>query len=177
MRFMIMAASAALALGACSDQTPAQEAPTSVEADADLSDLVGKDGKFGEAIEAAGLGDVLSGVGPYTVLAPSDAAFDALPAGAFDALMAEDAREQLGQVLSYHIMPGTILAEDIGKAIDAGGGSATLPTLGPDTLTAKRDGEAIVLTDGAGGEVRITESDVEGSNGVVHRVDGVLMPS
>ena len=80
-------------------------------------------------------------------------------------------------MLTYHILPGTILAEDIGKAIDAGKGKAVLATMGGGTLTATKDGDAIVLADAAGGKVRITKADDKRSNGVIHHLDGVLMPS
>ena len=111
------------------------------------------------------------------MLVPSDAAFGKLPAGALDALMKEDARADLTGVLTYHILPGTMLAADIGKAIDVGKGKALLATMGGGTLTATRDGAAIVIADAAGTKARITGSEEQKSNGVIHRIDAVLMPS
>ena len=145
--------------------------------DETLAKGIPADGKMGAALKAAGLDATLAGPGPYTVLAPDDAAFDKMPAGALDTLMKPEARADLTALLTYHILPGTILADDIGKAIDAGKGKAVLATMGGGTLTATKEGDAIVLTDGAGGKARITGADDKRSNGVIHHIDGVLMPS
>jgi uncharacterized surface protein with fasciclin (FAS1) repeats len=135
------------------------------------------DSKFVAAAKSVGLDKTLAGPGPYTVLVPSDAAFDKLPAGALDALLKPDAREQLTGVLTYHILPGTILAADIAKAIDNGKGKAVLATMGGKTLTATKDGDKIVLADSAGAKAIVSGADDKRSNGVVHRIDAVLMPS
>lgn len=176
---IIVAASSALAISAC-DKAPKTEGSSTAKeaagANTIASDL-GDATKFAAAAKAVGLDGTLSGPGPYTVLVPSDAAFDKLPAGALDTLMKDEARQQLTGVLTYHILPGAILTEDIGKAIDAGKGSATLPTMGGGTIKATREGDAIVLSDASGSKARITEADQKKSNGVVHRVDTVLMPS
>jgi uncharacterized surface protein with fasciclin (FAS1) repeats len=119
----------------------------------------------------------LEGPGPYTVLVPTDAAFDKMPTGALDALMKPDARTELTGVLSYHILPGAILTSDIAKAIETGGGKTLLPTMGGGTLTATKDGDAIILSDGAGTKARLIGADEKKSNGVIHRIDAVLMPS
>lgn len=175
---LALAIVAALPLAACGEQADGNGTiEAAAEKDETLAAAIGADSTLGKAVDAAGLADVLAGPGPYTVLAPSDAAFEALPAGALDALMAEDAREQLGQVLTYHILPGTILAEDIAKAIEMGGGSTELPTLGGANLTARMDGDAIVITDAAGGEARVTGTTDGLSNGIVHQLDAVLMPN
>lgn len=175
---LALAIAATLPLAACGGEAEGDGTiDTAAEAEETLASAIGADSTLGKAVDAAGLADVLAGPGPYTVLAPSDAAFEALPAGALDALLAEDAKEQLGQVLTYHILPGTILGEDIAKAIEMGDGSTELPTLGGATLTARMDGDAIVLTDAAGGEARVTGTTDGLSNGVVHQVDAVLMPN
>jgi len=135
------------------------------------------DSKFVAAAKSVGLDKTLAGPGPYTVLVPSDAAFDKLPAGALDALMKPDSRAQLTGVLTYHILPGTILVADITKAIDNGKGKAVLATMGGATLTATKDGDKIVLADAAGTKAVITGVDDKRSNGVVHQIDAVLMPS
>lgn len=133
--------------------------------------------RFFTLAKAAGLDATLAGPGPYTVFVADDAAFDKLPAGTVEAWMKPEARPELTRTLSYQILPGTVLVEDIGKAIDAGDGKAQLATMGGGTLTASREGDKIVLTDGAGGKATIAKGDENLANGVVHRVDAVLMPS
>jgi uncharacterized surface protein with fasciclin (FAS1) repeats len=132
--------------------------------------------RFAAAAKAAGLDATLAGPGPYTVLAPSDDAFTKLPAGAYDTWMKPEARAQLTGVLTYHILPGTVLATDIGKAIENAKGKAVLATMGGGTLTATREGDRIVLTDAAGTRAVITGPDQQYSNGVVHQIDSVLAP-
>lgn len=135
------------------------------------------DSKFVAAAKSVGLDKTLAGPGPYTVLVPSDPAFDKMPAGALDNLMKPESRAQLTGVLTYHILPGTILAADIDKAIENGKGKAVLATMGGATLTATKDGDTIILADAAGTKATITGADDQRSNGVVHRIDAVLMPS
>ena len=171
-----------LALGACSDTGDNSAAPASAPAKeaagtATIGEGLGDATKFAAAIKASGLDGTLAGAGPYTVLVPSDAAFAKLPAGALDALMKDDARAELTGVLTYHILPGTILAADLGKAIDVGKGKTLLATMGGGTLTATRDGDAIVISDAAGTKARIIGAEEQKSNGAVHRIDAVLMPS
>jgi len=171
---------AALALVACGKQS--EPAATSVPAaekagKETLATGLGNNARLAEAARAAGLEATLAGPGPYTLLAPSDAAFDKLPAGALDTLMKPEGRAELTAVLSHHILPGTILAADLGKAIDAGKGKALVATIGGGTLTATRDGERIVLADAVGTRAIVTAADQERSNGVLHQVDSVLMPT
>lgn len=135
------------------------------------------DSKFVAAAKSVGLDKTLAGPGPYTVIVPNDAAFDKLPAGALDNLMKPESRAQLTGILTYHILPGTILAADIEKAIGNGKGKAVLATMGGSTLTAAKEGDKIVLTDSAGTKATIAGAEDRRSNGVVHRVDAVLMPS
>jgi uncharacterized surface protein with fasciclin (FAS1) repeats len=182
MTALAMTASAALALGAC-DSNRDGNAATGNAANAEgenrdtIASSLGGDAKFAAAAKAAGLDGTLAGPGPYTVLVPNDAAFDKLPAGALDALLKADARTELTGVLSYHILPGTMLAADIGKAIDAGNGKTSLPTMGGGTITATKEGNAIVLADSAGTKARIVGDEAVKSNGVVHHIDTVLKPS
>ncbi len=129
------------------------------------------------AVKAAGLDQTLSGAGPYTVFAPTNAAFAKLPAGAVDELMKPEAKGQLTGILTYHVVPGVVLAEDLKRSIQPGNGKAELATVGGGKLTATEADGAIVLTDAKGGQARVTQGDVMQSNGVVHVVDGVLMPS
>jgi uncharacterized surface protein with fasciclin (FAS1) repeats len=129
------------------------------------------------AVKAAGLDKTLSGAGPYTVFAPTNAAFGKLPAGAVDGLMQPQGKGALTGILSYHVVPGVVLAEDLRRSIQKGGGKAELATVGGGKLTATEAGGAINVTDAKGGQARVTQGDVIQSNGVVHVVDAVLMPS
>lgn len=135
-----------------------------------------QNGRFFTLAKAAGLDATLAGPGPYTVFVADDAAFAKLPAGTVDTWMKPEARPELTRTLSYQILPGTVLAEDIAKAIDNSDGKATLATMGGGTVTATKDGDKIVLTDAAGGKATITKADEVLANGVIHRVDTVLMP-
>jgi uncharacterized surface protein with fasciclin (FAS1) repeats len=175
------ALAAILLLGACgekaSDSAPKSEAAKEAAGDATISASLGDATKFAAAAKQSGLDATLAGPGPYTVLVPTDAAFDKMPAGALDTLMKPEGRAELTGVLTYHILPGAMLAADIGKAIDAGKGKAVLATMAGGTLTATKEGDAIVLADGAGTKARILGPDEKKSNGVIHRIDAVLMPS
>lgn len=129
------------------------------------------------AVQAAGLAETLSGPGPFTVFAPTNAAFDKLPAGTVDTLVQPANRERLSGILTYHVVPGRLTASDLISQIDAGGGRATLTTAQGGTLTATRSGDGVVITDAAGGASTVTIADVMQSNGVIHVVDTVLMPA
>lgn len=176
-------AAAALALTACDSQNQARkdEAAKGAEAvkqagDKTIAASLDQKGRYFTLVKAAGLDVTLAGPGPYTVFVPDDAAFDKLPAGTLDSWMKPEARPELTRTLTYHILPGTVLAEDMRKAIDAGNGKAQLATVGGGTLTATREGDRIVLTDSAGGKASIANADETLANGVVHRTDAVLMP-
>lgn len=143
--------------------------------DKTISAGLAADSRFLAAAKAAGLDQTLAGPGPYTVFVPSDAAFAGAPAGSFDTK--PENRAQVTGTLTNLILPGTVLAEDIGKAIDAGKGKAILATMGGGTLTATRDGDKIVLTDSSGKKATVTHADQRFSNGVVHHVDALLMPA
>jgi len=179
----IFAAGTALALTACGTAADNKAAPKSEAAGDAASDktiaagLGSDDGKFADAAKAAGLDVMLAGPGPYTVLVPTNAAFDKLPVGALDTLMKPTSRAKLTKMLANHILPGAILAADITKAIDNGKGKAMLATFGGETLNATRDGARIILTDKTGGKAVISSSDDKRSNGVVHHLDGVLFSS
>lgn len=136
-----------------------------------LLDALGQPGaaRFGATVKAAGMEKVLKGPGPYTVLVPTDAAL----AAAGD-LGSDKAR--LIKLLGGHILPGTILVSDIGHAIDAHNGKATLKTMAGTTLTATRAGDAIKLADSAGGTATLAANDSVYGNGVAHQIDAVLKP-
>ena len=131
--------------------------------------------QFAAIAKAAGLDQTLAGPGPYTVLVADDAAFAKAPAGSLDTK--PENRAQLTGVLTNMILPGTVLAADIGKAIDNGKGKAVLATMGGGTLTATKEGDKITLTDAAGQKAVIVHGDEQFSNGVVHHVDALLMPA
>ena len=175
----MIACVATLSLAACDNKTAAPTSEKAAEAAGDktLATGLSDNAKFVAAIEAAGLEGVLAGPTPYTLLVPYDAAFDKLPAGALDTLMKPDGRKELTAVLTNHILPGTMLAADIGKAIDSGGGKTQIATLGGGTLTASRNGTSIVLADAAGTKAAVIGADNQRSNGVIHGIDAVLMPA
>jgi len=174
-------AAAALAASGCSNQaadnrTNAQTPEAQKAAGAKtIAAGLAQDGQFMAAAKAAGLDQTLAGAGPYTVIVPDDAAFAKAPAGTFDAK--PENRAQLTGILTNLILPGTVMAADIDKAIDKGKGKAVLATMGGGTLTATKDGDKIVLTDAKGGKATVTKADDAFSNGVVHHVDAVLMPA
>lgn len=129
------------------------------------------------AVQAAGLVPTLKGAGPFTVFAPTNAAFSALPPQTVPTLLRPENKAALTGVLTYHVVPGRLDFAALAERIRAGGGTATLPTAGGGTLTAMMNGpHNIVVRDATGGVARITTYDVIQSNGVIHVVDRVLMP-
>ena len=128
------------------------------------------------AVKAAGLVDTLSGPGPFTVFAPTNAAFAKLPAGTIPTLLKPENKATLTAVLTYHVVAGRMTSADIAKAIRAGHGRATLTTVQGEPLTATMRGKRLVLTDAKGGKSMVTIANVMQSNGVIHVVDTVLMP-
>ena len=163
--------------GDANSSTPGQPAEAQKKAgDQTIAAGLDRNGRFAQAAKAAGLDGTLAGPGPYTVLVPSDEAFGKLPEGRFDDLTQQENRAELTRVLTYHILPGTVLVEDIGRAIENSDGNAVLATMGGETLSAARDGDAIVLSDSAGGKAHIVQPDARRTNGVVHVIDTVLIP-
>jgi uncharacterized surface protein with fasciclin (FAS1) repeats len=129
------------------------------------------------AVKAAGLVDTLESPGPFTVFAPTNEAFDKLPAGTVDTLLKPENLAQLKKILTYHVVAGKLTAKDIAKQIKAGSGKATLTTVEGGTLIAKMQGGKLVLTDEKGGTATVTIANVIQSNGVIHVIDTVLMPN
>ena len=128
------------------------------------------------AVTAAGLVGTLSGPGPFTVFAPTDAAFAALPAGTVESLVQPENKATLTTILTYHVVAGRVTAADVIGLIEQGGGSAAITTVSGDTLTASlRDG-SVILTDENGGIATVTQADVFQSNGVIHVTDAVSLP-
>ncbi len=128
------------------------------------------------AVKAAGLVETLEGKGPFTVFAPTNEAFEKLPAGTVDTLVKPENKKKLAGILTYHVVPGKLTAEKLAADMKAGGGKATLKTVNGEELTLKMDGDSVVLTDAKGGMSKVTIADVMQSNGVIHVVDTVLMP-
>ena len=129
------------------------------------------------AVKAAGLVDTLEGKGPFTVFAPTNAAFGKLPAGTVDTLLKPENKAMLTKILTYHVVAGNMDSKAIAKKIKAGKGKATFKTVSGGKLMAAMDGDKLVLTDEKGGTSTVTIADVHQSNGVIHVVDTVLMPN
>jgi uncharacterized surface protein with fasciclin (FAS1) repeats len=179
--FPLALAMVLVAVSGCSKQGQSADAAKGADAvkqagDKTIASGIDANSRFFKATKAAGLDATLAGPGPYTVFVPDEAAFDKLPQGTFDNWLKPESRADLTRVLTYHILPGTVLAADIGKAIDNGKGKALLATMGGGTLTATRDGGKIILTDGEGHKATMADTDETLANGVVHRVDMVMMP-
>ena len=128
------------------------------------------------AVKAAGLVKTLSGPGPFTVFAPTNAAFAKLPAGTVPTLLKAENKKTLVKVLTYHVVAGKYSASALLALIKKGGGKAQLTTVQGEKLTASKMGSKIMLTDAKGGMSHVTIADVNQSNGVIHVVDTVLMP-
>lgn len=129
------------------------------------------------AVKAADLATTLSGAGPFTVFAPNNAAFGKLPAGTVEALVQPANKGTLTRILTYHVVPGRIMASDVVNAVKAGGGRAELTTVAGVKLTARYDSHgALVLVDAKGGTSKIIATDINQSNGVIHAIDTVVMP-
>lgn len=128
------------------------------------------------AVKAAGLVDTLSGAGPFTVFAPTNAAFAKLPAGTVETLLKPENKAMLQQVLTYHVVPGRLTAADLMQRVRAGNGVANLTTVSGGTLQARMMGNGLVLIDAKGGRAMVTQADVMQSNGVIHVTDTVSLP-
>ncbi|WP_405571222.1 fasciclin domain-containing protein [Winogradskyella sp. Asnod2-B02-A] len=129
------------------------------------------------AVKAAELVETLQGDGPFTVFAPNNAAFDKLPNGTVATLLKQENKEKLQAVLTYHVLAGKYSGKDIMKAIKKGGGKASFKTVNGSMITAMMDGKALVLIDNAGNKSTVTIADVNQSNGVIHVVDTVVLPT
>lgn len=128
------------------------------------------------AVKAAGLVETLKSAGPFTVFAPTNAAFEKLPAGTVETLVKPENKATLTRILTYHVVAGKMDSKAIAKAIKAGGGKAELTTVQGGKLWAWMDGKKLVLKDEKGGMSTVTIADVYQKNGVIHVVDTVLMP-
>ncbi|MGZ8397295.1 MAG: fasciclin domain-containing protein [Rhodoplanes sp.] len=129
------------------------------------------------AVKAAGLVDTLQGAGPFTVFAPTNAAFGKLPAGTVDNLVKPENKGKLTSILTYHVVPGRMTAAGLMKAVKDGEGMARLKTVQGEELTIKQAGPGkLTITDAKGDSAAVTIADVLQSNGVIHVIDTVLLP-
>jgi uncharacterized surface protein with fasciclin (FAS1) repeats len=136
-------------------------------ADKDIVDTAVGAGQFNTlaaALTAAGLVETLKGAGPFTVFAPTDAAFAKLPAGTVDNLLKPENKDQLTAVLTYHVVPGKVMAADVVKITEA-------KTVNGAAITVKVDGETVMIND-----AKVTGADIAASNGVIHVIDTVILP-
>ncbi|MEZ5344911.1 MAG: fasciclin domain-containing protein [Pyrinomonadaceae bacterium] len=129
------------------------------------------------AVKAAGLVETLQSKGPFTVFAPDNDAFAALPDGTVATLLKPENKATLTKILTYHVVAGNYDSKKIAKAIKKGNGKAMLKTVAGGTLTASMDGDSLILTDEKGGTSTVTIADVRQSNGYIHSIDSVLMPN
>jgi uncharacterized surface protein with fasciclin (FAS1) repeats len=148
---------------------PADDSPASTET---ITEIVAGNPEFSTllaAVEAAGLAETLSGDGPFTVFAPTNAAFAQLPAETLDTLLQPANKDQLAAILTYHVVPAEVMAADV----EAG----EVPTVNSAPFTVAIDGQAVEITDGQGNQANVIETDVDASNGVIHVIDSVLLPA
>ena len=148
---------------------PAADIVDTAASAADFSTLVA-------AVKAAGLVDTLKGKGPFTVFAPTNAAFGKLPAGTVDTLLKPENKATLTAVLTYHVVPGKLTAADVVAAIKAGGGKAEVTTVQGGKISLSMMGNMVMLRDAKGGMSHVRQADLGTSNGVIHVIDTVVMP-
>ena len=190
--FMIAGAATAalLALSACNSEEPAENAAMTADPAMEQEAAPATDGtvvevaqgnpEFStlvEAVTAADLAGTLNGAGPFTVFAPTNAAFDKIPEADLQALLQPEQREALQGVLTYHVVPGRVMAADIASQAEAGGGEVELTTVEGGVLTLSEDNGQWVITDENGNTSTIAMADVAASNGVIHAIDTVVMPN
>ena len=174
-------AAATLTLGACSSssKTSTSTTPTTMPASVETTipaaktivDIAASSPDFSTlvtAVKAAGLAGTLSGSGPYTVFAPTNAAFAKLPAATLASLLKPANKDQLAAILTYHVVPGTVMAKDVTPGM--------VKTVNGANITVTVDNGNVVLTDGQGNKAKVVKTDIVASNGVIHVIDAVLLP-
>jgi uncharacterized surface protein with fasciclin (FAS1) repeats len=129
------------------------------------------------AVKAADLVETLSGEGPFTVFAPTNDAFAALPEGTVETLLKPENKDQLAKILTCHVVAADAMSKDITKMVDDDGGAHPVKTVGGCEFTAKYEGDKIMIEDGKGNVATVTIADVDQSNGVIHVIDKVLLPA
>jgi uncharacterized surface protein with fasciclin (FAS1) repeats len=180
------ALSLTILLGACSTAAPAStpaapmsasSSPTASSTAMSESDIVETAAAAGDfktltaALKAAGLDETLKGPGPFTVFAPTDAAFAKLPEGTVETLL-KDPKGQLAEILKYHVVAGEVMAADVAKM-----DGQKVKTVQGAELTVEVSGDKVVLVDAAGNRVNVIKTDITASNGVIHVIDAVLIPT
>lgn len=128
------------------------------------------------AVKAADLVNTLKGEGPFTIFAPTNSAFDALPDGTVESLLKPESKGTLSNILTYHVVAGNFQAADVLAAIKKGGGKFVIKTVSGGTLTASIKDGNVILTDGKGNNATVTATDLKASNGVIHVIDAVVLP-
>jgi len=128
------------------------------------------------AVKAAGLVETLASEGPFTVFAPVNDAFEALPEGTVETLLKPENKEALAGILTYHVVAGKVSAKDVLSLIKKGNGQAVVPTVNGDQLTFTTSGGSVYVADTSGNKAKVTIADVNQSNGVIHVIDTVLLP-
>ena len=186
MKRHLLIAAICLALAACSGKdegnqasSNAQSEPAPKQAKESIAAGLAASNDHGtlvQALKASGLETTLSGEQPYTLFAPTDAAFAKLPSGNASGLMAPENKAQLTDLLAGHIVPGLVTAADLAAAVERGKGQAKLATVGGSTLVATREGDAILLAGPGGSRARIAGAERIQANGAIHPVDSVLLP-
>ena len=188
---IVLASAASLAISACAEETAEPTAEDTAAMNDQMANETAEAGTIVEvaqdnpdfstlvsAVTTAELGETLSGEGPYTVFAPTNAAFEAVDQATLEQLMSEEGREDLTNILTYHVVEGETMAQALTEAIEGAGEEGyELTTVNGATLTATMEGGNVVLTDAAGNTATVTATDVDASNGVIHVIDTVLMPS
>ena len=151
----------------------AKQAPNIVE----TAQSTGVHNTLVTAVVAADLAATLASPGPFTVFAPTDAAFAKLPEGTVETLIQPENKGALTGILTYHAVAGRVTASDLLALIESNGGEATINTVSGGQLTARVAGDSIEITDGAGRKTMVTTADVDTSNGIIHVTDGVFLPA
>lgn len=145
----------------------------------DIIDIVSGNDNFATltvAVKTAGLVSTLQGEGPFTVFAPTNAAFAKLPDGTVETLLKPESKDQLTKILNYHVVAGEFLAKDVINAIKSSNGKFEIKTVSGDRLIASLQGDTVILTDETGAKAAVLQTDIEASNGVAHVIDSVVLP-
>ena len=173
----IFVLSASAAFAQCSSSKTTHQA--SWNGHNDLVEIVTGNDNFGTltvALKTAGLVSTLQGDGPFTVFAPTNAAFAKLPAGTVETLLKPENKDQLTKILTYHVVAGEFFAKDVINAIKASNGKFQIETISGDRLIASLQGDTVILTDETGAKAAILQTDIDASNGVAHVIDSVVLP-